>query len=107
MDLKSRKLVWLLVGALGIGLILEGAASAVALARYSPATHVLLRGDTQYPIAIGRTRIVPDRASRIRTEALRFGGMDTYFLPDNSEVTCRFYGPIARCSGGWSAVFPQ
>lgn len=107
MDPKSRRIVWLLVGALGIGLILEGVASAVALARYAPATHVLIRDDTQYPIAIGRTLLVPDRASRIRTEALLFGGRDTYFLPDNSEVTCRFYGPIARCSDGWSAVFPR
>ena len=107
MDSKSRRLIWLLVGALGIGLILEGVASAVALARFAPATHVLARGNVEYPIAIGRTRITPDRASRIRTDARHFGSSDTYFMPDGTQITCRFFGPIARCSDGWAARFPE
>ncbi|MEO0693999.1 MAG: hypothetical protein AAFY90_14115 [Pseudomonadota bacterium] len=102
MDLKSRKLIWFLVGALGIGLILEGAGSAIALARFGPGAHVLTKGDQS--VAIAATATPSDQAVRLSEMPVSFGFTETYRLPDGATVRCRYIGPLARCSNGWSAV---
>ncbi|MEO0655761.1 MAG: hypothetical protein AAFY77_12965 [Pseudomonadota bacterium] len=107
MDPKSRRLVWLLVGALGIGLIVEGVASAMAFARYSPVTHVLAREDARVPIFAMTTPPPPDQAARQPGGSFYFGFTEGYRLPDGTTVQCRYIGPIARCSDGWAAVFPD
>ena len=107
MDPKSRRSVWLLVGALGIGLILEGAGSAIALATFGPGTHQLTKGS--YRISIG-TKPMPaasDRAIRLSEVPVSFGFAETYRLPDGTPLRCRYIGPLAFCPDGWSAVLPD
>ncbi|MEL6801540.1 MAG: hypothetical protein AAFO80_16830 [Pseudomonadota bacterium] len=104
MDLKSRKLIWFLVGALGIGLILEGAGSAMALAKFGPGAHVLTKDDESVAIAATVASPQSDHAVRLTGTSVSFGLVETYRLPDGATVRCRYIGPLALCSNGWSAV---